>query len=749
MKRHQHHAPAVNIVRALMDIIELANSPPPPPPLAPARITTKHSKKIAKAACMLGFEDMIAKFARLPEGVDSGVAAAAAMTLCDAGSGKDAKKKKKKKEKKDKKKRGGARDGKGADAAAAPTDWVPENKLYSLGVAAAEPDARKKLLKYAQKAAKRAKKRAGASDKGNASDDDDDLDQRLQLQMSSPTFMLEFMGHLLSRELGTRDERTSFVPDDWQRKLLDIVDKWESAVICAPTSSGKTFISYYAMEKVLRESDDGVVVYVAPTKALVNQVAAVIYGYFGQKRLPEGRSVFGVLTNNNQHEALNSQILITVPEMFEQLLLNPNHAERWGRNIRYVIFDEVHCIGEEGTGATWEHLLLLIRCPFLALSATIQNPEHFQTWLQKARDVRRKQVTRRRTKKPRDPYSDGRFNVHLIVYSERFSDLQKYVFLPPCFYVGGGGGDKETPTLGPLGGGLPHAIETVHTKGGESFMKALVSQDGTAQLKIVPFHPAAAMTVQRLREQGFPPHMAFAPHETLELYRTMCAVVKEAAAAGDNDAEASAAAASLATLHCDEVFSRELFLSRNDARSYERSIKDELLSWIDRQTPFYTNLAARVLSRFSAPLQDRFERAEKQWMERAQMDCYNVEYMKRNVMGLLLALQSEDMLPALLFSFDRDLCTALATVIVDTLEERESQEREANSEDTKGRDKERKKAAKLAKKQRDKKKSAKEAEEDAQDGVGEIGVGAEADVDPRFTFVQPGALTHCHTQRAP
>ncbi|KAB1255888.1 putative ATP-dependent RNA helicase DDX60 [Camelus dromedarius] len=72
--------------------------------------------------------------------------------------------------------------------------------------------------------------------------------------------------------------------------------------------------------------------------ALVNQVAATVQNRFN-KNLPSGEALCGVFTRDYRHDALNSQVLVTVPACFEILLLAP-HRQAWVKRIRYVIFDE-------------------------------------------------------------------------------------------------------------------------------------------------------------------------------------------------------------------------------------------------------------------------------------------------------------------------------------------------------------------------------------------------------------------------
>jgi hypothetical protein len=166
-----------------------------------------------------------------------------------------------------------------------------------------------------------------------------------------------------------------FRPDDWQQTLIDHVETNKSVLVSAPTSSGKTFIAFYVIEKVLRESDTGVVVFVCPTKALVNQIYAEIYSMYSKSD-----GFIGMFTAENKIHVTTCQVLVTVPACMEILLLTAVNLE-WKNNLKYVILDEIHCISDAESGSVWEHILLMIKCPFVALSATIGNIEEFGNWL--------------------------------------------------------------------------------------------------------------------------------------------------------------------------------------------------------------------------------------------------------------------------------------------------------------------------------------------------------------------------------
>jgi len=232
-------------------------------------------------------------------------------------------------------------------------------------------------------------------------------------------FLLEHCGAYLERSFGSMpDSRvTSFHPDAWQRKVLDAIDANKSVLTVAPTSAGKTFISFYAMKKVLQANNDDILVYVAPTKALVNQIAAEIQARFSKRYgAREGRSVWAIHTRDYRvNSCKGCQILVTVPAMLQILLLAPSNArgpQDFSRRIKRIIFDEVHCIGQSDEGVIWEQLLLLAPCPIIALSATIGNPDDFKSWLERSQKAKG-------------------FELEMIVHSSRYSDLRKFIHDPP------------------------------------------------------------------------------------------------------------------------------------------------------------------------------------------------------------------------------------------------------------------------------------------------------------------------------
>ncbi|XP_033071524.1 probable ATP-dependent RNA helicase DDX60-like isoform X2 [Trachypithecus francoisi] len=363
---------------------------------------------------------------------------------------------------------------------------------------------------------------------------DDKKKKKYSIDIGPARFQLQYMGHYLIRdERKNPDPRIQdFIPNTWQRELLDVVDKKESAVIVAPVSAGKTYASYYCMEKVLRESDDGVVVYIAPAKSLVGQVAATVENRF-TKTLPAGRTLCGAFTRDYRHNVLNCQVLITVPECFEILLLAP-HRQKWVERIRYVIFDEVHYLGREVGAKFWELLLVIIRCPFLVLSATINNPALLTEWLQSVKQywkqadkiMEEKFISEKQADKClnflRDnSYKNQSYEVRLVLCEERDNDLEKHI--------------------------------------------CSVKHD---DVYFGHFHPCAALTTDIIEKYGFPPDLILTPQESIQLYDTMAHVW-----------EAWPRAQEL----CPEefiLFKNKIVIKKLDARKYEENLKAELTNWI-------------------------------------------------------------------------------------------------------------------------------------------------------------------------
>jgi len=152
--------------------------------------------------------------------------------------------------------------------------------------------------------------------------------------------------------------------------------------VLAPTASGKTFISFYVMECALRTDDEGVVVYVCPTKALANQVYAEVQARYRKTYKSKGKVVAGIFTRDYREHTSNCQILVTVPQCFLILLLSPTlESDEWCQRLRYAILDEIHTLGKAEQGTIWEQVLLVASCPILALSATLGAPEAFAAWL--------------------------------------------------------------------------------------------------------------------------------------------------------------------------------------------------------------------------------------------------------------------------------------------------------------------------------------------------------------------------------
>jgi len=268
-----------------------------------------------------------------------------------------------------------------------------------------------------------------------------------------------------------------FKLEDWQCAILGAIDDRRSAVVAAPTSSGKTLLSTYTCKNTT-----GTVLFVLPSEVLVWQIAATYYEFFrGNVTICTDQITFQEVTGT-------SQVYVGTPCALEKSLTKARGVagQEMTRGERefmildggydqfdYLVLDEVHTLnGPEGDAL--QRIIKACTCPFLALSATIGNSTQLKSWLEK---VKHEQVIATQIDVPEKPEE-----VILQEYFARFINLQRYV------------------------------VTESEGKNGK-------------KIKLVKLHPVAAMTPKRLHEEpDLISALSMTPTDMMDLWKRMKAI---------------------------------------------------------------------------------------------------------------------------------------------------------------------------------------------------------------------------------
>lgn len=266
-----------------------------------------------------------------------------------------------------------------------------------------------------------------------------------------------------------------FMLEDWQCAILEAIDNRDSAVVCAPTSSGKTLLSTYTCK-----SAQGTVLFVLPSEVLVWQIAATYYQFFkGNVTICTDQITFQEITGD-------AQVYIGTPRALEKSLSKVRgcagqemtKGERefmildgGYHQFDYLVLDEVHTLnGPEGDAL--QRIIKACNCPCLALSATIGNATQLRDWFSA---VRNEHVEATVIDAPVEPEE-----VVLKEHFARFINLQRYV------------------------------------------VTEAEGKDGKLKQKLVKLHPIAAMTPDRLRDQAdLVAALSMTPSDMMDLWKRM------------------------------------------------------------------------------------------------------------------------------------------------------------------------------------------------------------------------------------
>lgn len=159
-----------------------------------------------------------------------------------------------------------------------------------------------------------------------------------------------------------------FELDDFQKRSIIRLERHESVLVCAHTSSGKTVVAEYGIAMGKRSKRR--VLYTSPIKALSNQKYRDFKQKFGD---------VGILTGDVSINP-DAQCLIMTTEILQSSLYKNSELLN---NVEWVVFDEVHYINDKERGHVWEEILILLpkQIGIIMLSATVPNYLEFAQWV--------------------------------------------------------------------------------------------------------------------------------------------------------------------------------------------------------------------------------------------------------------------------------------------------------------------------------------------------------------------------------
>ena len=199
-------------------------------------------------------------------------------------------------------------------------------------------------------------------------------------------YMMKELGHLLP-PLNFWDNPEKRL-DDWQKQVINFVNKRESCIVKAPTSAGKTWI---AMSTGIIHKK---ILYVSPAKPVAYQVGSHFI-YMGYK--------VHYLVENLSHNSFDAKtnIFVGTPKEIE------NNIHRIGNHFDYAVFDEIHNLNKSDDGDIYENLIKILDCNFLALSATIGNINFLKDKFNQIHPDK---------------------NIHYVEYNKRFINHQRWIY---------------------------------------------------------------------------------------------------------------------------------------------------------------------------------------------------------------------------------------------------------------------------------------------------------------------------------